>query len=447
MRHVRVEQVLGAPPQDLTWVHVTALVTAAVAEGDTVDFKAEHYGNSDKDRFELAKDVTSLANAAGGVLLLGVAEAEGAAAGLPGVALDDGTQTRYRQIIGSLVFPLPDVNLHPIPGPDGDGAGVLVIEVTRSPFAPHAVAQSNGTLRYPQRHGTTTRYLSEPEVADAYRARQLLGESRVELLTLREAAFLETLDGSEPWLVLVAVPDLPGYSPVDRVAFNAFRDRIVGRKAGLAWMSPWTFTEVRAGHRRLVATGGTSKAAGWEGKATWVAAEFHADGSGTFAIRLADLLARRESWQPEPDHASVLDLHVASALLAGLGHLGAHANAAGAAGMLNTRAQVWPVSATRPVSLGHMGFMGTRDEHGPALVTAPVTDLAIPIMDLADGPELVAAAALLLRDTGQLFGVPELGMLSTDGSVRRRYWPQTTHAELGRWCATNRVPVSDDVLP
>jgi hypothetical protein len=55
-----------------------------------------------------------MANTAGGVIVLGIAEDNRArAAAAPGVALSDGEVGRIRQIVASLVSPLPTVD--PVP--------------------------------------------------------------------------------------------------------------------------------------------------------------------------------------------------------------------------------------------------------------------------------------------------------------------------------------------
>lgn len=77
---------------------------------------------------------------------------------------------RIRQIVASLVCPLPVFDVLPIEDPGMPGQGFLLIAVARSPSAPHAVLVNDG-FRYPRRNGATTRYLSEPEVATAYRDR------------------------------------------------------------------------------------------------------------------------------------------------------------------------------------------------------------------------------------------------------------------------------------
>jgi hypothetical protein len=84
---------------------------------------------------------------------------------------------------------------------------VVLIAVPRSPLAPHAVVVNDG-LRYPRRNSATTRYLSEPEVADAYRARFAAPRRQADRASKIEADALSRLDTTEDhvWIAVSLVP-------------------------------------------------------------------------------------------------------------------------------------------------------------------------------------------------------------------------------------------------
>ncbi len=50
------------------------LINDQVQERDTVEYKRDIYGNSDADKREMLKDITSMANHRGGYLLIGIDE-------------------------------------------------------------------------------------------------------------------------------------------------------------------------------------------------------------------------------------------------------------------------------------------------------------------------------------------------------------------------------------
>lgn len=293
-------------------------------------------------------------------------------------------------------------------------------------------------------------YLSEPDVASAYRSRHLFGVSQEQLAARREEEFLATLDGSAPWLVLTAVPDLAGLAPVDQTSLAVFRDNTVGRRAGPPWgLASQHFERARVGHRRMYADGGASLNGDWLGRSQWCALEVHADGSGCYAHRVVDLRERTGSGLPRPegDHCAALDSHAAEALVAGLTWLGEHAWRAGAAGMLNLRATLWPVTPKHPMALGHLAQLGFREEHGPPVTSTIPASTCVPISRISEpGPELMAAAAILLRDIAQNFGVPELGLLCSTGAVRSRYWDPRQRQRLAAWCAQHGIELSDELL-
>src|SRR6266566_3869886 len=171
LRSRRLQAIFGVPLDDLQYEHLEALVPNQVSEAFDLDFKATLYGNADRDRRDLATDVAALANTAGGLLVLGIEEDDQArAVAAPGLELSEADERRIRQIVGSQVVPMPVLDVLRVEDPDRPGYGLVLIAVPRSPLAPHAVVVNDG-LRYPRRNGATTRYLSEPEVADAYRER------------------------------------------------------------------------------------------------------------------------------------------------------------------------------------------------------------------------------------------------------------------------------------
>jgi predicted HTH transcriptional regulator len=173
-------------------------------------------GRGDSDRRKLAGDVAALANTAGGVIILGIEEDDQArATGAPGVELSDAESARIRQIVASLVAPVPMFDILTIPMSTDESTameasldadrGFIVIAVPRSPQAPHAVLVNNA-LRYPKRNGATTRYLSEPEVATAYYDRLAGREARTRRVEQIEHEAVERFDvAGLPWAVVSLV--------------------------------------------------------------------------------------------------------------------------------------------------------------------------------------------------------------------------------------------------
>src|SRR5664280_2298642 len=129
----------------ITNADVEALVTNAVAEGRTIEYKQQLPGNSDEEKREFLADVSSFANAGGGDILYGVVEKRDSdnkptgipekAQGLPGINTDSEI-LRLDESIRSGIDPrIPGYRIR---GIDGFSAGpVLLIRVPKSWASPH----------------------------------------------------------------------------------------------------------------------------------------------------------------------------------------------------------------------------------------------------------------------------------------------------------------------
>ena len=108
LRNRRLEQLLGGLiDEKLTYQQVTNFIPD-VAEAPDLDYKRDQYTSSDKDKKSLSCDVAALANANGGVLIVGMDEDEqGRAAKDTGVSISDGEQRRILQTIVGNVQPTP----------------------------------------------------------------------------------------------------------------------------------------------------------------------------------------------------------------------------------------------------------------------------------------------------------------------------------------------------
>ena len=134
---------------EITESDIGDLVNAQIPEGLRLDYKRSTYGSSDKDKRELLKDVSAFANSHGGHLILGMAEQNGVAAGVPGIGSPDPDAEilRMEQIIRSgLEPPVPSVHMKAIPL--NSGKYVILIRVPRSWYPPHRVIAQNVNRLY-----------------------------------------------------------------------------------------------------------------------------------------------------------------------------------------------------------------------------------------------------------------------------------------------------------
>jgi Putative DNA-binding domain len=215
----RLTSLFGCRIDQLDENAIRAAIAGHAPEGPDLDFKRTHHDNSD----ELAKDVAAFANSAGGVLVIGVAEDKGSASHANSVDISDPCMRHITQVMASRIEPfIHGVELRAIPIAHVRGSGFLAIIVPRSSQAPHAVVDPQaGTLRYPVRAGTTTRWLSEHEVstnyADRFQARSG-AESRLD--EVHREGLGRIAGWRSPWLAVSVVPIVLGERGVgsERVA-------------------------------------------------------------------------------------------------------------------------------------------------------------------------------------------------------------------------------------
>jgi len=257
------------------------LIASGVDEDFDLDYKQCLYPTNDHGRVELAKDVTAMTER-GSIIVLGLAERTSTSvARLVDVNLGDAEAARMRQVIASCVAPMPEVDFIRVAADAQLGQWLIVVPA--SPFLPHAmsVPGKNG-LHYFTRNGSTTRELSESEVADRYRRRFAAGATtaaRAREVFDQGAARL-TRSG-KTWLAMALVPDRPGIVDISRVDLERHR----------CWSENWqtsapqsgvNFAAMRAqtvGFRRLI----VSQQMQYHGVSEQGHCELHGDGSSFLA--------------------------------------------------------------------------------------------------------------------------------------------------------------------
>ncbi len=137
------------------------------------------------DADEVAKDVSSFANADGGVIIYGVDETKGRAVKSEGIKLKQNAE-QVQSIVSSSTAPRVPMTIERISNPNDDTMEFLVVKIPASPFYIHQVTTSG---RYYVRANTTTEphvfnpvTLGENDIARRYEARfqnRLVAESFV----------------------------------------------------------------------------------------------------------------------------------------------------------------------------------------------------------------------------------------------------------------------------
>jgi predicted HTH transcriptional regulator len=157
---------LGKKFSDLQIEDLQRLVNDQVQETDIIEYKREMYGNSDAEKREMLKDITSMANHRGGYLLIGIDENdEGVPTKIVGIEPgkhDERITSCYldnvdKRILGLAIRDIPLDN----------GRVVIVISIPESINAPHMVTQT-GLNQFWKRHGRQKDKMTIDEIGEAF---------------------------------------------------------------------------------------------------------------------------------------------------------------------------------------------------------------------------------------------------------------------------------------
>ena len=437
---VRLRDVLGAPPHEVDEEHVKALVDNAVREDADLDFKEATYGTSDQDRRKLGGDIAAMANDRGGLIVIGIRDEDDVAAETTPVELVDGEEGRFRQTAAGNLAPHVPFEIRVVRTSDDPERGYYLLIVPPSSLRPHAV-RKDLDLRYPRRDGTTTRWLSEAEVADMYRDRFRFATDESKRITevLNEGLNAMHTPAGNAFLAVGLVPTTSGSMSID-----VARTGLVEQWAIELGLPNWwrgffhNRPRVRVGARRLML--GTTLDAR---RPDWVHVELHTDGSGFACHRLHD----PRQGPGELGGTWVLNEQLLFEMARCLGVLGRHASDhTGAWGDALVEARLIG-SEMQLAYLDPMGMFPEPIEGGHTLY-GPVTSRHTLALDAIVGrdQDLLASARLVATDLFHAFGSPEIRQITADGKLRIRHL-HGDHAELRSFAEERGVEVTEETVP
>jgi len=144
-------------------------------ETRTLEFKRDAPGNSEKDKHELLKDISALANADGGDMVFGIDESNGIAHGVSPLNSEaaDALIRRINQTIESGIEPrILGLQFRPI---DVSGGYMLVVRVPSSFLGPHTI-KVNNNRRFVIRNGSSTSDMTFDQIRLAFDRTATLSE-------------------------------------------------------------------------------------------------------------------------------------------------------------------------------------------------------------------------------------------------------------------------------
>ena len=144
-----------------------------VEEGQSLEYKAaEALNKSDKSKLEITKDVSAMANSAGGIIIYGISES-----GTPNrrhipenvspIVRPDFSKEWLEQIINNIKPRIDGVRIHPVPLNSGNDHVAYVVEIPQSTTA-HQAADH----RYHKRYNFEVQAMLDHEIRDVMGRRQ-----------------------------------------------------------------------------------------------------------------------------------------------------------------------------------------------------------------------------------------------------------------------------------
>lgn len=159
-------------------------------ESNSLEFKREAPGNSDKDKHELLKDSCAFANADGGDIVFGINELNGVASEMMPIASEtaDALIRRISQTLESGVEPrILGLQYIPIEVP---GGYVLVVRVPSSFLGPHTI-KVNNNRRFVMRNGTSTSDMTFDQIRLAFDRTATLSEQARRVILQRNELLMQ----------------------------------------------------------------------------------------------------------------------------------------------------------------------------------------------------------------------------------------------------------------
>ncbi|MGI5213342.1 AlbA family DNA-binding domain-containing protein [Plantactinospora sp. CA-290183] len=437
-----VEARLGCRLDQVDEVAVGRLI--GLRETDDLDFKSLLYKPGAEGTSSLSGDVAAMANSGGGVVVLGIEDDRDAQAiRLTPVAMSDGEERRMRELIASHVFPFPAWDIIPVRLAAGRTHGYYILAVAASDLRPHAAKRGHG-FAYPVRDGAKTRYLSEHEVADAYRNRFRLIESRIERLDDLGSMIADPSNPwhSAPWLTCTLVPTVGTRL---RVSQNLIRDVKDWTRYLFDELPPFTPLRevtlgVGTGLRCLLLT--STETAPVRGEVRPIAqAVLGLDGSAAVSVNIL-VGERAENVVGEDD--------LFSQVVAGVQFVAGYAaKVAGATHDALLRVDLWTPpglpaanAVDRSVRLGSWSHNDLRQIPGTRRARGLIRSEHTIDLDAAASStgSAVAAAVLPYGDLVNSFGLPEPAVVSADGALQIKGWQADGQHQLREWAFSRGVP-------
>ncbi len=217
------------PVSQLEEQDLLEIVARQEIETKTLEFKREISINTDAEKKEFLYDVTSFANASGGIIFYGIDETEGVASSIRGIndINPDKEKLKIENILRSAVTPrIPGISIHSVEL--SDNSFVLIIAIPKSWASPHMVAYKNNS-RFFTRHSTGKYQMDVQEIRQAFLLTENISSRVKEFRTQRLS---DIISGEIPIpmkegakVILHSIP-LSAFEPAQQIDINFVNEKI-----------------------------------------------------------------------------------------------------------------------------------------------------------------------------------------------------------------------------
>lgn len=192
---------------EITGKDITDLITNQVRENLNLEYKEMMYGSGDEETREKLRDITSMANAHGGHILIGVKE-DGQNEGIPitceGIEDAEAASARITSsCLSNIDERIPGLQIHPVPL--SNGKHIIVIRIPKSPRAPHMIT-FKGLYQFWKRHDRQKSRMSVDEIKEACNATEQLMARTEEFVKHRKTEVNQRIPFKRPFYYLTATP-------------------------------------------------------------------------------------------------------------------------------------------------------------------------------------------------------------------------------------------------
>ena len=187
---------------EITERDIAGLITNQVRENLNLEYKEAMYSRGDEDTREMLRDITSIANAQGGHILIGIKEDdqnEGIPTELKGVDEPETVSSRMTSsCLSNIDERIPGLQIHPVPL--SNGKHIILIRIPKSPKAPHMVT-FKGLNQFWKRHDRQKSRMSAAEIKEACNATEQLMIKMEQFLERRKENVLKNASGKPLYLI------------------------------------------------------------------------------------------------------------------------------------------------------------------------------------------------------------------------------------------------------